>query len=129
MVDLEFISQFLQLAHAHDDADVLDQTTTNALRKLIDGRYLKGADAETLMDASALYQNLTQVLRLALDDEGLPADAPHGLQSLLARAAGLPDFSVLEAHLRDMEADVRGRLHARSGWRALGPMPRRRSKG
>ena len=40
------------------------------------------------------------MLRLCLDGRFDPGKAPDGLKLLLARAAGLPSFEVLEAQLK-----------------------------
>jgi glutamate-ammonia-ligase adenylyltransferase len=50
--------------------------------------------------------NLTQVLRLCLDEAFVPAKAPEGLKSLLARAGDAPDFRYLEAELAARQAEV-----------------------
>ena len=64
-------------------------------------------DAEILRSAARLYHNLTQVLRLCLTEKFDPADAGPGLLALLARAADLPDFGTLDAHLAETQKQVR----------------------
>jgi glutamate-ammonia-ligase adenylyltransferase len=54
-----------------------------------------------------LYQNLTQILRLCLPGAFDPKAAGQGLLNLLARAADVPDFATLEAHLVETQARVR----------------------
>ncbi|MCB1436671.1 MAG: bifunctional [glutamine synthetase] adenylyltransferase/[glutamine synthetase]-adenylyl-L-tyrosine phosphorylase [Rhodobiaceae bacterium] len=107
LVDLEFITQFLQLAHGADHPDILDQNTVASLRKLAAAGLLSGEQADDLLEASTLYHNLTQVLRLCLENDLDDASLPRGLQLLLARAAALPDFSVLAAHLAATQSRVR----------------------
>lgn len=107
LVDIEFIAQFMQLAHAHNEPGVLDQNTRQALSKLGQHRLLDANHAETLIETCRLYHNLTQVLRLALAEDSPIADMPDGLRERLARAANLPDFSTLDAHLRQCQAQVR----------------------
>ncbi len=106
LVDIEFIAQFLQLISAHEHPQVLDQNTGAALRKLAEAGLLAKADADILMPADRLYQNLTQILRLCLDRPFDPAEAPEGLRALLIRATGEPDFATLEARLKDTLASV-----------------------
>ncbi|MCG8559803.1 MAG: bifunctional [glutamine synthetase] adenylyltransferase/[glutamine synthetase]-adenylyl-L-tyrosine phosphorylase, partial [Hyphomicrobiales bacterium] len=106
LVDLEFVTQFLQIVSAHAHPHVLDQNTAAGLEKLAQASVLQAPDAEILIPAARLYNNLTQVLRLCLDRPFDPADAPAGLKALLARAAGLPDFPTLEAHLRETLSQV-----------------------
>ena len=100
LVDLEFIAQFLQLVHAHEKPDILDQNTVLAFEKLRDAGYLQPADADQLIAASRLIHNLTQILRLCLDGPFDPKSSPRGLKELLSRAGDAPEFEALEADLR-----------------------------
>ena len=63
-------------------------------------------DFDMLLPAARLLNNLTQVLRLCLDDPFDPAKAPQGLKSLLARSGNAPGFAQLEAELVASEAEV-----------------------
>mgnify|MGYP000939477355 CR=1 FL=1 len=100
LVDLEFIAQHLQLVFAADHPDVLDQNTLTALGKLAAAGVLADEDAAKLVRAGGLIHALTQIVRLSLDSPFDPATAPGGLKQLLAKAADLPDFATVEAHLR-----------------------------
>ncbi len=60
-----------------------------------------------LRPAVRLYQDLTQILRLCLSGPFDPKAAGPGLLGLLARAADVPDFATLEAHLTETQARVR----------------------
>jgi len=106
LVDIEFLTQFLQVASADEHPDVLDQNTAAALAKLARAGVLSQSDAEILLPAIKLYHTLTQVLRLCLDKPFVPEEAPRGLKELLARASDMPDFPTLEASLRDTLSDV-----------------------
>ncbi len=106
LIDLEFISQFLQLVSAAAHPQVLDQNTEAALAKLAEAGALPPGDAEVLVPAARLYHNLTQVLRLCLDKPFVAEEAPRALKDLLARSADMPDFATLEASLRETLAAV-----------------------
>lgn len=106
LVDLEFLAQFLQIVSAAEHPDVLDQNTEMALTKLSAAGVLGPSDAETLIPAARLYQTLTQVLRLCLDQPFAAAKAPLALRELLARASDMPDFDTLEAMLKETLAAV-----------------------
>jgi glutamate-ammonia-ligase adenylyltransferase len=106
LVDLEFIAQYLQLIFAADHPGVLDQNTVQVFRNLAVTGLLSPSHADTLISASLLLNNLTQVLRLCLDGPFAPDKAPDGLKELLARAGESPDFAVLEANLRQTLSDV-----------------------
>ncbi|XSG81188.1 MAG: bifunctional [glutamine synthetase] adenylyltransferase/[glutamine synthetase]-adenylyl-L-tyrosine phosphorylase [Methyloligella sp. ZOD6] len=101
LVDLEFIAQFLQLVNGAEHPDVLDQTTQRALEKLRDAGVLSGEDADLLIPACRLYHNLTQVLRLCVDEIFRPDEAPQALKELIARAVEMSDFRSVEVRLRE----------------------------
>ena len=109
LVDLEFIAQYLQLVHAAEAPEVLDQTTTSALAKLAARGFVGAAAADVLVPSANLIQNLTQVTRLTFDGPFDPLKAPDGLKELLARIGEAPDFSRLEALLAEATAEI-GRL-------------------
>ena len=107
LIDLEFIAQFLQIVNASAHLDVLDQNTEAALTKLSAAGVLAPGDAEVLVPAARLYHTLTQVLRLCLDKPFVAEEAPRALKDLLARASDMPDFSMLEATLKETLLAVR----------------------
>jgi glutamate-ammonia-ligase adenylyltransferase len=106
LIDIEFLTQFLQIVSAHDHPEVLDQGTVGALNKLLEAQILDPGDAEILIPAATLYHTLTQCLRLCLDKPFVPDEAPRALKDLLARASDMPDFATLEAMLKDTLAAV-----------------------
>jgi len=108
LVDLEFITQYLQLVHAPSHPEILDQNTVQALRKLAEAGLLPPAHADVLIPSARLVNNLTQVLRLCLEGPFNPETAPDGLKDLLARAGEVPDFTRLEGALRATLAEVAG---------------------
>jgi glutamate-ammonia-ligase adenylyltransferase len=106
LIDIEFLTQFLQIVSAHKHPEVLDQNTVSALNKLLQAQVLTLGDAEVLIPAATLYHTLTQCLRLCLDKPFVPDEAPRALKDLLARASDMPDFATLEAMLKDTLAAV-----------------------
>ncbi len=107
LVDIEFIAQYLQLVHAADAPDILDTSTAKVLDKAWRLGVLPTREAEVLRPAVRLYQDLTQILRLCLAGGFDPKTAAAGLLRLLARAADLPDFTTLDAHIAETQARVR----------------------
>jgi glutamate-ammonia-ligase adenylyltransferase len=107
LVDLEFLAQYLQLVHAAQRPEILDSSTARVLDKAWRLGLLSPEDAEVLRPAARLYHNLTQVLRLALPGAFDPKNAGAGLLGLLCRAADLPNFATLDAHLGDTQQKVR----------------------
>ena len=107
LIDIEFIAQYLQLVHAHEQPDVLDTSTARVLDKAWGLRILPVEDAEVLRPAVQLYHDLTQILRLCLAGPFEPKAAGAGLLQLLARAADVPDFATLDATRIETQAKVR----------------------
>jgi [glutamine synthetase] adenylyltransferase / [glutamine synthetase]-adenylyl-L-tyrosine phosphorylase len=64
-------------------------------------------DAAVLRPAVRLFRDLIQVLRLCLPASFDLQAASPGILALLARAADLPDFPTLSAHLKDTQRAVR----------------------
>jgi [glutamine synthetase] adenylyltransferase / [glutamine synthetase]-adenylyl-L-tyrosine phosphorylase len=112
LVDVEFIAQYLQLIHAHDRPDLLDQNTARGLEKLRAAGLLSEGDAEILLPAAHLYHDLTQILRLCAEGQFKPDAAPDGLKAMLAAAAGQPSFAAVEALLRERLEAVTERFDA-----------------
>jgi len=107
LIDIEFIAQYLQLVHAAEVPQVLDTSTARALEKAERLGILAPQDAAVLRPAVRLFHDLTQILRLCLPARFDPQAASPGILALLARAADLPDFPTLAAHLKDTQAAVR----------------------
>jgi glutamate-ammonia-ligase adenylyltransferase len=107
LIDIEFIAQYLQLAHAAELPDILDTSTARTLEKAERLGVLAPADAAVLRPAVLLFHDLTQILRLCLPARFDPQAANPGILALLARAADLPDFPTLSAHLTDTQRAVR----------------------
>ncbi len=98
LVDIEFAAQHLQIVHAGEDGP-LAQNTGEALVALGAAGLAGPARVADLVEAWRLQQNLSQLLKLALDDRADPAEEPKGLQALLARAGGARDLKGLRARL------------------------------
>ena len=113
LIDIEFIAQILQLAHAHAAATILDTNIIAALDKIGRAGFLTADEATILIAAARLQQALTQVLRVALDESLDPETASPGLKALLVRAGGVADFPALEAHLAATQDAVRAIFEGR----------------
>src|SRR5882757_3590990 len=107
MVDIDFIAQYLQLVHAADKPDILDVSTLNVLDNAARLGVLPQASAETLRSATRLYHDLTQILRLCVSERFKPETSGEDLLRVMARAGDAPDFSSLEARVRETQAEVR----------------------
>jgi glutamate-ammonia-ligase adenylyltransferase len=107
LVDIEFISQYLQLVHAAAAPEILDTSTARSLDKAARLGVLAPEDSAILRPAVRLFHDLTQVLRLCLPGTLDPKTAGVGVLALLARAADLPDFPALAAHVAETQRQVR----------------------
>jgi len=110
LIDLEFIAQYLQLVHAAAMPDILHTSTARVFEAAARLGLITVEDSEILRPATRLYHDLTQILRLCLPGDFDPATAGASLLGLLARAADLPDFATLDAHLIETQAKVRRSL-------------------
>jgi [glutamine synthetase] adenylyltransferase / [glutamine synthetase]-adenylyl-L-tyrosine phosphorylase len=107
LIDIEFVAQYLQLIHATAAPDVLDTNTARVLDKASRLNLLAPEDAGVLRPAVRLFHDLAQILRLCLSGVFDPKTASSGVLALLARAADLPDFPALQAHVEDTQLKVR----------------------
>jgi glutamate-ammonia-ligase adenylyltransferase len=107
LVDIEFIAQYLQLVHAGAKPEILDPSTARTLDKAAHLGLLAAADAAVLRPAVRLFHDLNQILRICLPGTFNPKTASSGVLGLLARAADLPDFAALQAHVAETQRQVR----------------------
>jgi glutamate-ammonia-ligase adenylyltransferase len=107
LIDLEFIAQYLQLAHGAEAPEIFDTATAPVFDKAVRAGILSVEDAEVLRPATRLYQDLGQILRLCVTPPFDPDAAGAGLKELLTRAADVPDFPTLAAHLAETQERVR----------------------
>uniref|UniRef100_Q07Q96 Bifunctional glutamine synthetase adenylyltransferase/adenylyl-removing enzyme n=1 Tax=Rhodopseudomonas palustris (strain BisA53) TaxID=316055 RepID=Q07Q96_RHOP5 len=107
LIDIDFIAQYLQLVHAAKMPDILSVGTLQVLDNAARLGVLPSADAELLRSAARLYHDLTQILRLCVSEKFSPATAGEDLLRVLVRAGDAPDFSSLEARVKETQAEVR----------------------
>ncbi|MDB5619895.1 bifunctional [glutamine synthetase] adenylyltransferase/[glutamine synthetase]-adenylyl-L-tyrosine phosphorylase [Tardiphaga sp.] len=107
MVDIEFLAQYLQLVHAATFPAILSVSTQQVLDNAARLGVLPAADADVLRPAARLYHDLTQILRLCVSSGFKPETAGADLLRILTRAGDAPDFSSLEAQLRETQGEVR----------------------
>lgn len=108
VIDIEFIAQYLALiAPAKGvDAKVNGLNTGEAL-KLLGGKLMTAADVDTCIEGFALYTELSQLIRLCIDAQFDPKDAPAGLTDLVCRAGDCPDIKTLEGEVKRLSKAVR----------------------
>jgi [glutamine synthetase] adenylyltransferase / [glutamine synthetase]-adenylyl-L-tyrosine phosphorylase len=107
MVDIEFIAQFLQLVHAAEHPEILSVNTLAVLDNAVRLGVLPQSAAEVLRPAARLYHDLTQILRLCVNGRFGSETAGEDLLRIMTRAGDAPDFSSLEARVREIQTEVR----------------------
>jgi len=103
LVDIEFAAQFLQLAHAADGGPLAPNTAEALAAFRTEGLALAKPLAD-LERAWRLQQDLTQLLKVALEDGADPAAEPAAFRKLLARAGAARDFRGLRKALEEAQA-------------------------
>jgi glutamate-ammonia-ligase adenylyltransferase len=107
LLDVEFIAQFLALAHGAEFPALRVTSTRDILAVARREKILEAETAERLSGALALYSNVMQWLRLALDVGADPRSAAEGVKRRIASASGLPDFALLERELALTRKEIR----------------------
>jgi [glutamine synthetase] adenylyltransferase / [glutamine synthetase]-adenylyl-L-tyrosine phosphorylase len=107
MVDIEFIAQYLQLVHAAQRPEILSVNTLGALDNAARLGLLPPSAAEVLRPAERLYHDLTQILRLCVTGRFRPELAGEDLLRVMTHAGDAPNFSALEARVRETQTEVR----------------------
>jgi len=95
LVDVEFASQFLQLAYGHEHKQLRVTSTVKALRAAAECGVADGSDCALLIDGYRFLRRLEQRMRIVHDRSvnSLPTD-PDEL-TLLAHRVGYPDGEAL----------------------------------
>ncbi|MGH6966352.1 MAG: bifunctional [glutamine synthetase] adenylyltransferase/[glutamine synthetase]-adenylyl-L-tyrosine phosphorylase [Phenylobacterium sp.] len=106
LVDIEFAAQYLQLVHAGDGGP-LHPNTAQALSAFREAGLAPANAVGDLERAWRLQQNLTQLLKVALDGDADPNGEPAAFRALLARAGAMRDFRQLRSQLGGARAAAR----------------------
>ncbi len=111
LIDLEFLVQYWQLRHGHAHPEVLDPSTSGALRKLAEAGVLEDDRATALDEAGRLLRHLQAILRLTVGQAFDETQAPEGLKVRLAAAGNCADFAALKDRLDAATSSVRRVFH------------------
>ena len=106
LLDIEFIAQFLQLAHAAETPKVLHPNICTALSNLARAGHLSRQDADRLIAASGLYRDLMALFRVSVVGEFDPGEAPRGMVNAVLRISEAADLEQLEKRLVDTQAEI-----------------------
>ena len=98
LVDIEFCAQYAQLV-----GGPLHRNTGEAL----------GASAPSLLNAWTLQQSLSQLTKIALEDDADVDDQPAPFKALLAKAGGARNFAMLKRNLQAARVAAQAQFVAR----------------
>ncbi|MGB0696357.1 MAG: bifunctional [glutamine synthetase] adenylyltransferase/[glutamine synthetase]-adenylyl-L-tyrosine phosphorylase [Rhodospirillaceae bacterium] len=118
LVDVDFIAQYLQLLHAHENPSVLCTAcgTGSALQHLTRLGVLDETDAQSLITRHLDCVLVQTVLRHAIDGPPQEKDLSPGLRAKLVRLMpNVVDYETLKAHMRDGGAQARAVFNALLG--------------
>ncbi|WP_208431383.1 bifunctional [glutamine synthetase] adenylyltransferase/[glutamine synthetase]-adenylyl-L-tyrosine phosphorylase [Bartonella doshiae] len=104
IMDLEFIAQFALITHVITFE--IGATTADILARL-PSSFLNKSFISDLHHAYDLYTNLSQMIRLCLNESLNPHDMPSGLSDLLLNSVGEPDLFHIEKLIEETGQLVR----------------------
>lgn len=108
LIDIEFIAQYLRLVAPVRGLAVKTRgmNTAQELKVLGDPLMVAG-ELDTCLEALTLFTSLSQIVRLCIDGNFNPAEAPSGLVERLCRAGDCPDLKTLEGEVKRLSKAVR----------------------
>jgi len=102
LIDIEFVTQYLQLRYASEHPDILAKNTSEALRNITEKGLIDASIGASLLSALKLWQSIQGLLRLTIEgyfNKGREEEISPALQEILARAAGVKNFEALLKHM------------------------------
>jgi glutamate-ammonia-ligase adenylyltransferase len=106
LTDIDFIAQFLALAHAAARPDILRRDSAAIIEAAGEAGLVPAQAAATLGDAARLFGALWHIIRLTSEGRFVPDQAPPGVLAVLLREGGAPSLPELEARLAETRAAV-----------------------
>ena len=106
LIDMEFISQYLQLAHAHETPALLQANNRDAFEKFGEVGVLPKEESEMLVRHWDLLHGLTQALRICIEGKVKIEEIPEDFHPLLAHAGGVDSFEALSQHLIESQKQI-----------------------
>lgn len=108
LVDLEFVAQYLTLVAPAKDLPqhVVGESTADVWKRVASGTVEPQA-YDDCMRALTLFTELSQIIRLCIDSDFEPKEAPAGLVDLVCRAGDCPDIATLEGDVKRLSKAVR----------------------
>lgn len=108
LVDLEFIAQYLTLVAPTKDLPLHKpgESTFDVLKRIA-SQAMEPQAHDDCIEAMRLFTELSQIIRLCIDTDFDPKQAPSGLVDLVCRAGDCPDIATLEGEVKRLSKAVR----------------------
>ena len=103
LIDIEFITQYLQLKYAHSNSEVLATNTAEAIIRLSDSALLNHSHSEKLLEALALWTQIQGILRLTVGNNYNENRFSRPIRALLNKTCGSQDFGSLKKRVLDLQ--------------------------
>lgn len=101
LVDIEFLSQYLQLRHAQEHPDIVAHNTSDALIALSEHGVLDQDTATILYRAMSFWRNIQGVVRLSVGESFDQEILPDGCRTFLVTVCGHENFDLLHEEMMD----------------------------
>ncbi|MBD8685536.1 MULTISPECIES: bifunctional [glutamine synthetase] adenylyltransferase/[glutamine synthetase]-adenylyl-L-tyrosine phosphorylase [unclassified Rhizobium] len=108
LVDLEFVAQYLTLVASAKNLPqhIAGESTADVWKRVAAGT-MDAQSYDDCMAALHLFTELSQIIRLCIDSDFEPKQAPAGLIDLVCRAGDCPDIGTLEGEVKRLSKTVR----------------------
>ena len=103
LIDIEFITQYLQLKYAHSNTEVLATYTAEAIIRLSDSALLDHSHSEKLLEGLALWTQILGILRLTVGDNYDEYRFSRPIRALLTKTCGSQDFGSLKTKVLNLQ--------------------------
>jgi len=107
LMDIEFIAQTLVLMHSKASTAMRQCNTTDILVAARNEHIIGIEDAVYLLEAYGLMRDVMQWQRAMMVGEFDPATTDRSFLKRLSTISGLPDFRLLDSHLKETQVNVR----------------------
>ena len=107
LMDIEFIAQSFVLRHANSMASLKQYNTADILIAAREEGLIAIDDAACLLEGYGLMRDLMQWQRAMIVGEFNPSTADRSFLKRLAAIIGLPDFRLLDSHLKQIQEKIR----------------------
>ncbi|MGV1751573.1 bifunctional [glutamine synthetase] adenylyltransferase/[glutamine synthetase]-adenylyl-L-tyrosine phosphorylase [Agrobacterium sp. CG674] len=108
LIDLEFVAQYLTLVASAKNLPqhIAGESTADVWKRVAAGT-MDAQSHDDCMAALHLFTELSQIIRLCIDSDFEPKQAPAGLIDLVCRAGDCPDIGTLEGEVKRLSKTVR----------------------